>query len=483
MRALPPAERREVLAATAGLALFFAALYGPLLLANVPFQDDNIRALFGTLFWDNVGRWAAIWLMRGLTFSNGLDVYPLTYAWAVAFMAAGTVVATLAMRGRIDRLLLATVAVAFLNPFLLQAMSFRYDCMSMAFAAAAAVAGGVLIVRAGAAARLAQAGLLLALLLAYQPAVGLFAGFAAFAIADAVLGGGPARATLAAATRRAVPLAALAGAYIVAFPHVATAFPERGAFDVHAIGRNLRYLADAARLLFGPVRFVLAGLCALLLAAHAVRTRAWGRALLLLLLLLVAIPVALGPNLVLHEAPTGVRVLVGFPAAGCIALLLLARASRRAAIAAVTVAALADFSLCCRYANFVHAEDIYRTVVASGVAYDLAHAPALRPVRRVVLLDTFPLAPEARVAVAEAPILGLISQEYRYRWIASLRLARMMDGVALDNECVDTAGPGWTKAVTTRAYRIMVRGETAAVIFGTGAIMLDGCRVGRGGAA
>ncbi|MBE7209474.1 MAG: glucosyltransferase domain-containing protein [Gluconacetobacter diazotrophicus] len=467
------------LAATAALLLFLV----PLLLANVPYQDDTIRSLFGQLFWDNVGRQGALWATRILTVSDGVDPWPMTLVGAAASMAAALVAASHLARGRPDPAFIVASGTVFTSPFLLQNMSYRFDCLSMGIAASCAVAAASLALDRPQRTLLTRTALLALLLFSYQPALGLYAGFALLLLSDRLLRGGRAALLvpeLARCARAFVLPAVLSVGYALAFPHLTTGDAGRGALSLSAIGRNLHVLRHVTAVLLGRAEWMMVAVAGLAVLGAVLRRAATVPVAVVLLLATAAAYVAcLGPNLVLRAPPPGVRVLMGFQAPLAIVLLILFRVGRPAFVAATVALLLWNVSFCCRYGNFLSTETRSEDLVLSHLSYDLGRLRAEHGVQRAELVDALPRSPVIRTMLSRMPSLGLVAQEPEMRWIAELRLAALTDGVALGQSCplAETARRRGAPTLTEAAgdYTIRVYGPDAVVEFGTRALTGDAC--------
>lgn len=105
----------------------------PLLLANVPYYDDNNRLLHGKAYWDVDGRPLTDFIMYLLNFNVGNigNITPLPLILSIGVLSGALYFISLNMSYKRTLPVLLTLFVLVLNPFFLQNLSYQYDIIGM----------------------------------------------------------------------------------------------------------------------------------------------------------------------------------------------------------------------------------------------------------------------------------------------------------------------------------------------------------------
>ena len=126
-------DDKKMLAIYSALAFIF--IY-PLIQAGVFYRDDLDRAITGQYGWRGLGRPMADIIMKILSASghSNLDLFPFTMIASSVFIGgASLMLAKHLLRYDVPHVNLVAALLIF-NPFFLQNMAYRYDCLGMAIA-------------------------------------------------------------------------------------------------------------------------------------------------------------------------------------------------------------------------------------------------------------------------------------------------------------------------------------------------------------
>lgn len=113
----------------------------PLILANVPYYDDNNRLLHGKAFWDVDGRPLTDIVIYLLNFNIGTigNIYPLPLLLSVIILAGALTYMAFKMSYRKNMTFLLMLIPIVINPFFLQNLSYQFDVIGMSFGISAAL--------------------------------------------------------------------------------------------------------------------------------------------------------------------------------------------------------------------------------------------------------------------------------------------------------------------------------------------------------
>ncbi|MEO7326818.1 MAG: glucosyltransferase domain-containing protein [Dokdonella sp.] len=413
---------------------FFLLILLPILRADRYCNDDILRALDGNWGWNTDGRLFTNFLMRLLEFGavRVVDIAPLPQLLAIAVLACFGVL--VARRYRIDSVPIAAL-IAFpmaAQPFFLHNLSFRFDAFCMALAMLCAflpLLSSTLTVRAWA----VGAACLLACLNLYQPAIGVFL---VFALLETIAEPAPEQ-TWGATSRRFVGRMLQCAAALLAYrlffaasfkgwlkdrsevapltevPH--TLFANAQGFGhVFASSFSARWFE-----IFVPLLLIaLAAIVVLSVCARGTPARRMMAAAYAVVLVPAMLLAACGPMLLLRHPVYAPRVMVGFGAVLCAALIAMhgaLRGHRHARGLQYFIAGALALAMSVHAAvlgNAAAAQKDYEAAIAGHLADDLAELAQRQSVGRYLILGSAGLAPTAAHAAEQFPLLQVLVPTY-----------------------------------------------------------------------
>lgn len=482
-------------------SIFIAALllYGvviwPILHADRFYIDDLGRASTGYLGWTADGRPLANVVMEAFNLGTPLtDLSPLPQLASLLLLAMLAVLVS--RRFRIAGTWRAPLIVAPLvaNPFFLESLSYKFDCLTMTLAATLAA---ITVIGLPARGWRAVAGALciLASLCLYQPGLNVFLVFAMAELVYEQARSCPPPALLRLAGVRALQLLAACGLYRYVLAatvkgHYAThhqQLPDRGQV-FHVMGDNLaafwRYVDGYTATLWGAAAWVCtaAGVLVAIWVAirYAVAWRAAGGRVARLALPLVpaaiaagAIVLPWGPMLLLKDPVLAPRVMVGVGALVSMAMLAVSGVLVRwrvgprwhVGVLAVPVYGLVVFAAA--YGNTLGLQKTFESHLAAAIAQDMSTLQDSAGVRRYTLLGTAPRPLVVAHNIQKYRLLDVLVPIYLtqgWGWGgAELRQAGTDLHFAAPSD--EVIGCSAVPAVSRKAYRIYTKADLAIVAF------------------
>jgi len=431
---------RDILVFGALLAYLLLAILFPILRADRYCNDDLLRALSGSYGWSDNGRHLTNLLMRMLQLgaSRLVDISPLAQLLAIAVLAwTGVLVAR---RFDIHSPAVAVMATAALGaqPFMLENLSYRFDALFMALAIMCS-ALPVTIDRHGWKGWAVGTSSLLAALNLYQPAIDVFLVFSVLEVSRDVPEAGGISRRFQTFVVRISQFAVASVAYRLLFAaslkdwvkdHAALASVADLPCTLAENARMFtRFVVDAFDQRCGAlfVASVAAAIAVPMLigARRGIAYRhdrpMWQT--LVFVAALGALPFAalvgiVGPMLLLEKPVLMPRVMIGFGAFLCAALIAMndALRTRPAMLRAQYVIGgtwLLMFAvMASNYGNASKAQDLYEIQIAHDIGNDLAELRAHHVVSNLVLTGSAGLAPVAERAERQFPLLQQLILPY-----------------------------------------------------------------------
>lgn len=416
--------------------LFFYLLYYPIISLGMLFEDDYVRSFWNDLFWTNEGRYASKLTLNLLTFTNGVDIVPLTHFLSILCMAITLIYACQNIFNKIDFYSFSLTSLFFLNPFYLQNMSYGYDNFPMTLSTCSAIFAALFIYKDIKYLYFICIPIIY-ILFAYQAALGIYINFLAFLLlkhyftnkfknidqfyTKLLLG--------------LIIFLSLSILFQLIYPFIIPNNGYTGNIHLYYIQENIRFILHDIKLLFYPSHKVI--LCSIaIIFPIIVLTFSYKQnknhssifynfclnCIIIGALLIIILIASKGPSILLPYQRHAERVLIGISGLWAFILYMVFISSRYLYILLYILFVIFCFSLNYSYGFFLKEQDQYYTAILTNIHYDISHDKTLKENNQIIAMNPFPIAPINQKLVEKTPIIYEIYTSWDSYVLATPRL-------------------------------------------------------------